>query len=333
MAIALSELALRLGASLAKASAAPINRLATLEHACPGDLSFLPGHKYRKRLRTTQATAVIVGCNAQYVGCENKLVVRDALIGCARAAQWLPLADKEWRSIGRLGASRRDFGIEASATVHPSVIVGKGVVIGAHTDILPGCVLGNGARIADYCRIGPNVTLSGCAAIGKRVMVHAGAVIGKDGFAYVRDGPCWLKLPSFGGVTLGDDVEVGANCTIDRGVLSDTMVLYGAKLDNHVHLAHDVHIGHDTAIAAHAAVAGGTSVGNGCLIGGAAGIGEGLRIADGVTITGMSMVTKSILEENGSYSSGWPAQASRSWWRQIAIIRRRLGTSSNGSLG
>jgi UDP-3-O-[3-hydroxymyristoyl] glucosamine N-acyltransferase len=286
-------------------------------------LSFVPNRRHAKRLLTTLATAVIVGRDTRASGAAIRVLVRDPLVACARAAHWLPLADKEHRSIGHLDLRTGEPKIDESATIHASVVLGKGVVVGAHTRVSSGCVLGNGVRIADHCSVGPNVTLSGCAALGNRVTVDAGVVIGNEGFAYVRDGQRWLRLPAFGGVIVCDDVEIGANSTIDCGVWTDTVILNGTKLDSHVHLAHDVRIGEDTAIAAHVGVAGGTRIGRCCSIGGAVGIAEGLVIADGVKITGMSMVTRSIVKENTSYSSGWPACESRSWWRQIAILRRQ----------
>jgi UDP-3-O-[3-hydroxymyristoyl] glucosamine N-acyltransferase len=176
-------------------------------------------------------------------------------------------------------------------------------------------MIGEGSRLVAH------VTVCRGTHIGKRVLIHPGAVIGSDGFGLANEGGVWIKMPQLGGVRIGDDVEIGANTTIDRGTIEDTVIEDGVKLDNQIQLGHNVHVGEHTAIAGCVGVAGSTHIGKRCLIGGGVGIGGHLEIADDVNITGMSMVTKS-LKEPGIYSSGVPVEANRVWRRNMVRLRQ-----------
>jgi len=198
--------------------------------------------------------------------------------------------------------------------IEANSVVGDGVELGAHSHVGPDCVIG-----AD-CRLAARVTLVRRVRLGRRVLVHSGAVLGADGFGLAFDGDHWIKVPQLGGVRIGDDCEIGANTTIDRGALEDTELDIDVRLDNQIQIAHNVFIGAHTAIAGCAAVAGSTRIGRYCLIGGGAGIIGHLTIADRVTITAMSLVTHSI-RESGEYSSGTPIQESRLWRRNAARFK------------
>jgi UDP-3-O-[3-hydroxymyristoyl] glucosamine N-acyltransferase len=190
-------------------------------------------------------------------------------------------------------------------------VIGDGSTIGA------GCVIGEGVRIGENCRLYSRVTLEHDVVLGNRCIVHSGAVIGADGFGLVEDGEHWIKVPQLGSVSIGDDVEIGANTTIDRGAMDDTVIEQGCKLDNQIQVAHNVRIGAHTAIAACVGIAGSAEIGRYCKISGAAVILGHLRIADGVTVTAMSLVTRNI-REAGVYSSGTPLMENSLWHRSNA---------------
>ena len=216
--------------------------------------------------------------------------------------------------------------VAASARVAASASIGPFCVIGEQSGIGEGAVLGAHCSIGDRCHVGAQahlvarVTLVRDVALGKRVLVHPGAVIGADGFGLAFDKNHWIKVPQLGGVRIGDDCEIGANTTIDRGAIGDTVLEEDVRLDNQIQIAHNVHVGAHTAMAGCAAVAGSARIGRYCLIGGGAGIVGHISIADKVTITARSLVTHSIVEP-GEYSSGTPIQDNRAWRRNAARFK------------
>jgi UDP-3-O-[3-hydroxymyristoyl] glucosamine N-acyltransferase len=193
--------------------------------------------------------------------------------------------------------------------------------VGARAFVGPGCVLGPRAQVGEDCRLVARVTLGRDTRLGRRVLIHPGAVVGGDGFGLANDGGVWVKVPQLGGVSVGDDVEIGANTTVDRGAIRDTVIEDGVKLDNLIQVGHNVRIGAHTAVAACSGISGSTRIGRHCTIGGAAGLAGHLEIADGVHITGMAMVTRSI-REPGVYSGNLPAESNRQWRRNVAHFRR-----------
>ena len=226
--------------------------------------------------------------------------------------------------------------IAADAVVDPGATVGPFTVIGARSHVAAGAVLGPGCVVGDDCRIGPGcllvarVTLVARVRLGARVRIHPGAVLGADGFGLAMDAGRWIKVPQMGGVLVGDDCEIGANTTIDRGAIEDTVLEDDVRLDNQIQVGHNVRIGAHTAMAGCVAVAGSARVGRYCLIGGAVGITGHIEICDRVTVTAMSLVTQSITQP-GEYSSGMPVQDSRSWrrngarFRQLDALARKIG--------
>ena len=317
----LKELARRIhGTLLTPDSKTTVSRIAPLEVAVTGDLSFLPDQRYRSRLALCGASAVIVDrATAPFCPAEP-LIVEDVQIGCARASIFLPRASRINDAAQRSVLAHET--IDPSATISPLATLGRATTIGAHTVVGPGCVIGDAVRIGSYCTLAANVTIEAAATLGNRVFVGANSSIGGEPFLYVRDQWKWLKLPSFGSVEIGDDVSLGSNVVLDCGAINDTKVLDGAKVDSHVHIGHGVIIGRDTAIAARTAIAGEARIGNRCIIGGAVGIGEGVVIAPDVRVTAMSMVTKSLRDAGAAYSSGWPARRSRQWWRQVSSLTK-----------
>ncbi len=219
--------------------------------------------------------------------------------------------------------------VPPTATVAALAVIEEGVQLAERVFVGPGCVLQSGVRIGADTRLHSRVTVCARTTIGRRCIVHAGAVLGSDGFGFARDGGRWVKVPQLGAVKIGDDVEIGANTTVDCGAIGDTIIENGVKLDNQIQIAHNVAIGEHTAIAACTGISGSTTIGKRCMIGGMVGFAGHLTIADDVTVTGFSLVSASI-NEAGSYSGGFPVQETRRWRRTVAHIRR-LGRPESAS--
>jgi UDP-3-O-[3-hydroxymyristoyl] glucosamine N-acyltransferase len=210
--------------------------------------------------------------------------------------------------------------VAASAEVGPCAVIAAGAVVGERASVGAGGYVGEGARVGEDTRLYPRVTIYHGCVVGARCILHSGAVVGADGFGMAPDEGRWVKIPQVGRAVLGDDVEVGANTTIDRGALGDTVIEEGVKLDNQVQVAHNCRIGAHTVIAGCAGIAGSATIGRHCLIGGGAGIVGHVDIGDGVTVSGMTLVTKSIAEP-GVYTSGGPFMPHAEWLRNAAHLR------------
>ncbi|GAB2934556.1 UDP-3-O-(3-hydroxymyristoyl)glucosamine N-acyltransferase [Rheinheimera gaetbuli] len=319
----LGELAEQLDAQLQGDAACSIVAIATLEHAVAGQISFLSNSKYRRFLSQTSASAVLI--TAQDVPFlapgVSGLIVKDPYVAFARVAQWLDTTP----------AAAVD--IHPTAVIDASAIVGQGVAVAANAVIAAGAVLGDnvqigaGSFVGEHARIGnnsklwANTTVYHKVQLGERCIVHSGAVIGADGFGFANEGGHWIKIPQTGSVVIGDECEIGAGTTIDRGAIADTIVGNNVILDNQCQIAHNVHIGNHTAIAGCTVIAGSTKIGSYCIIGGAVCINGHIEICDGVNITGMAMITKSITEK-GVYSSGIPATTNADWRKNTAKLRQ-----------
>lgn len=321
MGLTLGELAGRIGGRLHGNPDCRITRVATLRDAGEGAISFLANPRYRKYLRTTRASAVIL--KAEYAGESPAatLTVAEPYVAYAKVAALLYPADTACRGIHPAAIIGSHCRIADSAWIGPGCIIEDDVVIEAGVQLGAGCFVGSGSRIGTGSVFQPRVVICRSISIGKRVLVHPGVIIGADGFGIALEGGRWLKVPQLGSVRIGDDVEIGANTTIDRGALDDTVIEEGVKLDNQVQVAHNVHIGAHTAVAACTGISGSARIGSHCRIGGGVGILGHLEIADHVTVTAMTMVTRSI-STPGVYSSGIPAQENRAWNRNIGHLRR-----------
>ncbi|MDT8388289.1 MAG: UDP-3-O-(3-hydroxymyristoyl)glucosamine N-acyltransferase [Thiogranum sp.] len=323
--LSVAQLAERIGATLHGAGEALVRGVGTLQNAGPDELSFLASSRYRRYLAGTRAAAVIVAA-ADAAACPVPALVSDNPYACyARAARILhPRA--EVKAGVHPGAA-----INGSATIHKSAridafcSVEAGAEIGARVHLGPGCVIGPGVRIGAETRLVARVTVLARAQIGKRVLLHPGVVIGADGFGLAQCNSRWEKVPQIGSVQIGDDVEIGANTTIDRGAVDDTLIGCGVKIDNQVQIAHNVVIGEHTAIAGCVGVSGSTHIGSHCTIAGGAGLVGHIEIADHVHITAMSLVTRSI-SSAGSYSTGTPLMETVQWRRNAVCFKqlRRL---------
>lgn len=316
----LAEIVGHLGGELIGDAGVQVRQVATLEKATPDTIAFLANERYLGQLKTTRAGAVIVGEQLRASLDIPHIVAANPYAYFARVSCLL-------NPLPAVAA-----GLHPSASIHPRANIGSGVHVG------PNVVVEAGALIAADCRIGagsyvgagstigegsllhPNVTVYHGCILGKRTVVHAGAVIGADGFGIAMDEKRWLKVPQIGRVVIGDDVEIGANTTIDRGAIDDTIIEDGVKLDNQIQVAHNVHIGAHTAVAACVGIAGSSRIGRYCRIGGASGIAGHLTIADHVEISAHTLVTKSV-REAGTYTGAYPFDTNRNWRRSAASLR------------
>jgi UDP-3-O-[3-hydroxymyristoyl] glucosamine N-acyltransferase len=321
MAATLAELARRFGGRLRGAGDVEITGVAALDRAGAKQISYVNDPKHRRRLDATQASALILteADAREYAG--NAIVVDQPQLCFARIAAFLhpaPTAPVGVHPTAVVDASAR---VSERASVGPRTVVEAGAVIDDGAEIGAGCYIGREARIGAGTRLVGHVWIGDRCVIGERCLLNSGAVVGGEGFGYAKDGSRWIKIPQLGRVVIGNDVEVGANTTIDRGTLSDTEIADGVKLDNLVQIAHNVRIGEHTAMAACVGVAGSTVIGRRCTFGGQVGIADHLTIADDVHVLGTSLVAGSIAEP-GVYSSAIPAEPASRWRRQAVRLRR-----------
>ncbi len=323
--ISVSDLAARFGGDVAGDGALVVDRLATLESAGPRSLSLLTGPSHRDAASRTRAGAVIAppALAAVLPPSTTRLLTAAPYALYARIAQWFAAetAVPAATGIDASASVAGDAAIDAGASIGARCVVDAGAVIGEGASIGAGCYVGRNAVIGAFSRLYANVTVGDDCTIGARVIVHSGTVIGSDGFGFASSDDGWLKIPQFGAVVIGDDVEIGSNCSIDRGALDDTVIESGCKLDNLIQVAHNVRIGAGTAIAGCVGIAGSAVIGRNCMIGGAAAILGHLRICDGVTISAMSLVSRSI-STPGFYTGVFPLMTNADWERAAATLRQ-----------
>lgn len=325
----LQEIADELGASLRGDPDALITGLATLQAAGPGQISFLANAAYGKYLKETRASAVIVSPAAVEDAPTNVLLLDNPYLGYARLSHWFDPAPVASVGIHPTAVVDETASIDGTASIGPHSVIDAGVFVGARVVVGAGSVIGARTRIGDDTVIRPRVTLAHDVVIGQRCYILSGAVIGSDGFGFANEGGQWHRIAQLGSVVLGDDVEVGANTTIDRGALDNTVIGTGVKLDNLIQIGHNVQIGDHSAMAAMVGIAGSTRVGKHCVFGGASGLAGHLEIGDQVHLTGMTLVSNDI-REPGVYSSGTSADTNRNWrknavrFRQLDSLARRL---------
>ena len=321
MNLSLNELATRLGGEVVGDGTTIIRGIETLSRAQHDEIAFLANPIYRAQLSTTHAGAVIVGAADREATALPRIVTANPYAYFARATALFAPIRSIASGIHSSAIIESDSIIASSATIGPLAYVGQGAKIGERTMIHPQVHIAANVIIGADCIIYPNSVVYHDCEIGDRVIVHAGAVIGADGFGFAYDLDRWLKVPQVGRVKIEDDVEIGANTTIDRGAIEDTVIEIGVKLDNQIQIGHNVRIGAHTAIAGCAAVAGSTTIGRHCRIGGGVGIVGHVTICDGVTVTARTLVTKSI-PQAGVYSGGLPHMGNREWLKTTAHLRR-----------
>lgn len=323
-ALRLDEIVARFGGELIGDGARLIHQVATLDHAGPGEISFLANPRYREKLGLTRAGAVILSAEAASACPVACVVCANPYLYYARVAQCLNPAAA--MTSGIHPSATVEVTLPDSVSVAAGVYVGPEARIGERTRIGPGCVIGAGVELGSDALLHANVTIySGCK-IGAHAIIHSGAIIGADGFGFARElegesAGAWLKIPQIGGVLIGDNVEIGANTTIDRGALDDTVIEDGVKFDNQIQVGHNVRIGAHSALAGCVGIAGSAKLGRRCTVGGGAIILGHLSIADDVNISAGTLVAKSI-PKAGSYTGAVPFLEHADWLKNFARLRQ-----------
>ncbi|WIG55072.1 MAG: UDP-3-O-[3-hydroxymyristoyl] glucosamine N-acyltransferase [Rhodanobacteraceae bacterium] len=320
----IDELARRFGLEARGDATRAIRGVAPLARAGREHLAFLANPRYAADLAHTQAGVVVLRAEHADASAVPVLIANDPYLAYARIAALFETAPAPVPGIHPSAVVAPGARVDASASIGPGCVIESRAVIEAGAVLGAHCVIGPDCTVGAQSRLGAHVTLVTRVVLGRRVLIHAGAVLGADGFGLARDREGWVKVPQLGGVRIGDDCEIGANTTIDRGALEDTVLEEDVRLDNQIQIAHNVRIGAHSALAGCAAVAGSATIGRNCLIGGSAGVLGHLEIADGVTITAMTLVTHSI-REPGTYSSGAPIEENRAWRRNAARMRQLDG--------
>lgn len=320
----LDEIVARFGGELIGDGQLAIQQVATLERAGPTEITFLANPKYREKLGTTNAGAVILAPEMAKESPTACIVSANPYLYFARVAQCLNPAAALATGIHPSATVESD--IPATACVAAGAYIGPRALIGERARIGPGCVIGAGAELGADALLHANVTIYAGCKIGARVIIHSGAVIGADGFGFARqqegdDAGAWLKIPQIGRVLIGADVEIGANTTIDRGALDDTVIEDGVKFDNQIQVGHNVRIGAHSALAGCVGIAGSATLGRRCTVGGGAVILGHLKIADDVNISAGTLVAKSI-PKAGNYTGALPFLEHSQWLKNFAHLRQ-----------
>jgi UDP-3-O-[3-hydroxymyristoyl] glucosamine N-acyltransferase len=306
MKLTLAEIAARLDGTLEGDGSAAVHGLAGIREAEQGDITFLADPRYARALAETRATALIV--DAAWQGACPCAVIRvknaDRAF-TALAAMLAPPPPPCAPGVHPTAVVARDAALGAGASIGPLCVVESGARVGDRTALVAGVYLGHGVEVGCDCKLYPHVSVRERVKIGDRVIIHNGAVVGSDGFGYAHEGGAWVKIPQVGVVEIGDDVEIGANTTIDRARFGKTVIGRGVKIDNLVQVAHNVRIGEHTAIAAQVGIAGSSTIGRGVRVGGQAGVAGHLEVGDASVVGGQAGVTKDV--PPGTFVSGFPA--------------------------
>lgn len=325
----LGDIAERLNLELRGDDSCQISGLGTLKGAQAGQLSFLSHSSYIDQLADCQASAVILPPDLADRWPGNALITSSPYVAFAHASALFAPALEHEAGVHPSASVADDAVLADGVTVAANAVVESGAYVGAGSVIGAGSVVGARARLGEHCRLQSNVTLYREVVLGNRVVIHSAAVIGADGFGYAFDGENSIKIHQLGSVRIGDDVEIGAGTTIDRGAIDDTVIEQGVKIDNQVQIGHNCQIGAHTVICGCTAIAGSAIIGKYCVLGGASGVVGHLRIADGVQVSAMSLVDREITEP-GVYSSGTGFMKITQWkrntvrFKQLDSIARRL---------
>jgi UDP-3-O-[3-hydroxymyristoyl] glucosamine N-acyltransferase len=319
----LTELTQDLGVTISGDVNCLISGIATIQQAQPGDLAFLVNPLYKKYLATSQASAIVLS-ETDAVDCPAVAIIsKDPYFTYSQIARYF-----EYVPVPTPGIHPTAI-IGKNCEIHPSVSIGAYTTLGDNVTVAANVVIGASCFLGEFVRVGANthidarVVLYHHTLIGKDVLLASGVVIGSEGFGLAKHKGAWYKVPQLGCVVIEDDVEIGANTTIDRGAIEDTVIETGVRIDNQVQIGHNVRIGAYTAIAGCVGIAGSTTVGKNCLIGGAAGLAGHITIADDVAITGLTAVSHSI-RERGIYSSGVGGVVTNQEWRKNSMLVKKL---------
>ncbi len=321
MPISLGELATSFACELIGDPDVVVDDVASLSNAGPSSLSFLSNPAHMQLLSSTKAAVVILRADDARESPTASLVNENPYACYARMAAVIHPAPSYEPGVHESAVIATTAKIAASAHIAPHTVIGDRSIIGENVFVGPGSVVGPDCVIADDCKLIANVTLTRSVRIGVRGIVHPGVVIASDGFGNAKTPDGWLKVPQLGGVIIGDDVEIGANTTIDCGSLDDTVIEDGVRIDNLCMIAHNVRIGAHTAMASMTGIAGSTVIGKRCLFAGKAGAVGHVTICDDVVVSGKGMISKDI-REPGVYASSFPAEKISEWNRKVARFRR-----------
>lgn len=316
--LSLAEIAARLGGDVFGDAQTQIRQVATLASAGDGEIGFLANLKYKGQLLTTKASAVIVSPDFSDAVDLPRIVTKNPYAYFARLAGLLNPRPDEGAGVDPSAVSASV--LPEGVSVGPNVCIGRNVSLGDKVVIHAGCVLGDDVTIGAGSILYPNVSVYAGCTVGRNAIIHSGVVIGADGFGFAPDAGQWIKIPQIGRVIIGDDVEIGASTTVDRGALDDTLIGDGCKIDNQIQIGHNCMIGKHCVIAACAAIAGSVTLQDNVTIGGAAMIAGHVTIASGVTISGGSLVMKNITRP-GQYTSVFPLEEHSHWLHNAAQIR------------
>jgi UDP-3-O-[3-hydroxymyristoyl] glucosamine N-acyltransferase len=318
--VKLAELAARLECRLEGDGDVDVTRVAGIQEAGPGDVTFLANSKYEKALATTRASAVIARDGAPAAACAM-LRARDPYLAFSRAVRLFNPEERPREGISPLAALAGDTVVGENVSIGPFVAVGVGATIGARTVVYPNVTIGAGARVGSDCVIHSNVSIRERVTLGDRVVLQNGVVVGGDGYGFVRRGDgTHEKIPQVATVVIEDDVELGANTTVDRPAVGETRIKAGTKIDNLVQIGHGVSVGRNVLMAAQVGIAGSTVIEDDVMFGGQVGVGGHLTIGRGAVAVGQSGVTNSL--DHGAMVAGYPAIDSREWRRSSALFRR-----------
>ncbi|MDR3492795.1 MAG: UDP-3-O-(3-hydroxymyristoyl)glucosamine N-acyltransferase [Gammaproteobacteria bacterium] len=319
----LAELTKGLDVTVQGDSALVVTGIATITQALPHQITFLMNPRYKKYLAETGAAAVILTKDDSISCPVTSIISRDPYYTYAKIAAYFATPTHAEIGIHASAVVGQNCHIHKTASIGPHCVLGNHVTIGPNVVIGANCTLGDGSSVDEETYIDAGVTVYHEVIIKKRVHISSGTVIGSDGFGIAKHAGVWHKVPQLGRVIIEDDVEIGSNCSIDRGAIEDTVIGQGVKLDNLIQVGHNVRIGKHTAIAGCVAIAGSAIIGDNCLIGGGAGIGGHLRLADNVVITGMSAITHTI-QDPGIYSSGAGGVVPNHKWRKNSVRLHHL---------
>jgi UDP-3-O-[3-hydroxymyristoyl] glucosamine N-acyltransferase len=298
-----------------------IVRVAGLEHAQPGDLTFLANPRYHALLKTTRASAIILGAGDSEPAPCPVLRSDNPRLSFALAVGLFSTPAPPVRGVDRLSSVAKDAVLGADVSIGPFAVVGAGAAVGARTIVYPHVVIGAGAHIGDECVLHARVSIREGVTLGNRVVIQDGAVVGSDGFGFVKraDGS-YMKIPQPAAVVIEDDVEIGANTTIDRPSVGETRIHAGAKIDNLVQIAHGVSVGRNTLLAAQVGIAGSSVVEDDVTLAGQVGVSGHLRIGKGAVATAQTGIPNSV--DPGAFVSGYPAIPNREWLKSSAVFQQ-----------
>lgn len=296
-----------------------ITGIAPIDKAANGQITFLKEPHYKKYLATTKAAAIILKPQFVDLVTTNALLTENPYAAYAKISALFDNSPKPKAAIHPTAVIGNNCKIDQTAFIGANCVIGNEVTIGKNTIINAGCIIDDNSVIGESCKLYANVTIYHNCTIGNRTTIHSGTVIGADGFGFAMDKGINYKIYQLGKVYIGDDVEIGANTTIDRGALENTIIENDVKIDNQVQIAHNVIIGAHTVISGCTGIAGSTKIGKYCMIGGGVGISGHIEIADKTIITARSAIDKSITTP-GIYASGIPAMPARAWWKNLARL-------------